>query len=70
MSREIYVPNMHPGQVQSPSREIYAAMGDANIVRMMEDFYRELEQSSIRQMFPPDMLAAARKNATFFIRTD
>lgn len=68
MSREIYVPDMRPGEVQSPSREIYASMGEANILRMMEDFYRELEQSPIREMFPPDMLAAARKNATFFVQ--
>jgi hemoglobin len=68
MSREIYVPDMRPGEVTSPSREIYASMGEANIMRMMEDFYRELEQSPIREMFPPDMLAAARKNATFFVQ--
>jgi len=27
-------------------------MGEANIVTMMEDFYRELERSALRELFP------------------
>lgn len=68
MNRNVYVPPMSPAQVPAPSREIVPLMGEANVVRMMEDFYRELERSPIRPMFPADMQAAARKNATFFIQ--
>ena len=38
-----------------------------NIFKMMEDFYRELERSSLRSMFPHDMVAASRKSAAFFV---
>ena len=42
-------------------------MGEANIFRMMEDFYRQLEQSSLRPLFPADMLEASRRSAAFFV---
>jgi hemoglobin len=42
-------------------------MGADAIVQMLEDFYRELEHSSIRAMFPADMVAASRKSAAFFV---
>jgi hemoglobin len=42
-------------------------MGEKNIFRMMVDFYRELEQSELRPLFPGDMEAASRKSALFFI---
>ncbi len=50
-----------------PSREIFALMGEAQIYRMLEDFYTELEQSPVRALFPADMLAASRKSAAFFV---
>ena len=67
MSRPIYVPPVNPGAIPAPSREIYARMGEAAIVRMIEDFYRELEGSSLRPLFPADMMAAAQKSAAFFV---
>ena len=67
MSRPIHVPSIDPAQIAPPSREIYALMGEANIFRMMEDFYRELERSSLRALFPADMMAASRKSAAFFV---
>lgn len=42
-------------------------MGQDNIFAMLEDFYRELEQSSIRYMFPEDMVAASKRSAAFFV---
>lgn len=42
-------------------------MGEERIFAMLEAFYRELEQSSIRGMFPADMAAASRKSAAFFV---
>jgi hemoglobin len=67
MSRPVYVPPINPGGIAPPSREIYGLMGEDNIVRMIEDFYRELEGSSLRPLFPPDMMAAAQKSAAFFV---
>jgi hemoglobin len=67
MKQEIYVPPGGPPQVTPPSREIYGVMGEANIFNMMEDFYRELEQSPLRPMFPQDMVAASQKSAAFFV---
>jgi hemoglobin len=42
-------------------------MGQANIFKMMFDFYKELEKSEIRHLFPPDMEQASRKSALFFV---
>jgi hemoglobin len=42
-------------------------MGEDNIFRMMSDFYKELEKSEIRSLFPPDMEEASRKSAAFFV---
>ncbi len=67
LNREIYVPPGGPPRVPPPSREIYALMGEAAINRMLEDFYRELEHSSLRGLFPTDMVAASRKSAAFFV---
>lgn len=67
MNDEIYVPPGGPPRVNPPSREIYEMMGEANIYLMLADFYGELEQSSIRYMFPKDMEAASTKSAAFFI---
>jgi hemoglobin len=65
--RQVYVPPIDPSRIPPPSWEIYALMGEDNIVRMIEDFYRELERSSVRTLFPADMVAASRKSAAFFI---
>jgi hemoglobin len=62
-----FVPPVNPQQIPSPSREIFAAMGQENITRMIEDFYGELETSSIRGMFPRDLRASATKSAAFFV---
>ena len=56
-----------PPQGPGPNPAIYRLMGEANIFRMMSDFYRELEKSEIRYLFPPDMEAASRKSAAFFV---
>jgi hemoglobin len=68
MNREIFTPPGGPPQGPGPSREIYPLMGEENIFRMLSDFYRELEKSPIRPLFPPDMQEASRKSAKFFIQ--
>lgn len=65
--REFYIPPIDPRQIPSPSRAVYAVMGEANIFRMLADFYGALEQSSIRAMFPEDMRGASEKSAAFFV---
>jgi hemoglobin len=65
--REFWIPPMDPRDVPAPPREVYAAMGEANVFRMLADFYAELEQSAIRRMFPEDMQAASEKSAAFFV---
>jgi hemoglobin len=67
MGRQIYIPPEGPPRVKPPSPEIYAQMGEANIFAMLEDFYRELERSSLRPMFPEDVIAASHKSAAFFV---
>lgn len=63
----IYIPPEGPPQNILPSQEIFAAMGENNIYRMLEDFYLELEKSSIRHIFPSDMREASHKSAAFFV---
>lgn len=66
MNREVYVPPEGPPN-KIPSKQIYDRMGEANIFAMLEDFYRELEKSTVRSMFPEDMVEASRKSAAFFV---
>jgi hemoglobin len=42
-------------------------MGEANVFRMMHDFYNELEKSEIRHLFPGNMEEASKKSALFFV---
>jgi hemoglobin len=67
MERSIYTPPGGPPQGPPPNPEIYATMGEANIFRMMSDFYKELENSEVRHLFPPDMEEASKKSAAFFV---
>jgi hemoglobin len=67
MQRLIYTPPGGPPQGPGPSNEIYALMGEANIFRMILDFYKGLEKSEIRHLFPPDMEEASKKSALFFV---
>lgn len=62
-----YVPPIDPAKITAPSREIYGLMGEPGITGMIEEFYRELEASPVRPLFPADMMAAARKSTAFFV---
>lgn len=67
MERIIYTPPGGPPQGPGPNNEIYRLMGEENIFKMMSDFYKELERSDIRRLFPPDMEEASQKSAMFFV---
>lgn len=58
---------IQPPNFTPPHPEIYKLMGQENIFSMLEDFYAELEKSSIRAMFPEDMVASSKKSAAFFV---
>ena len=67
MGRVIYTPPGGPPQGPGPDSRIYKIMGEGNIFRMMSDFYKELEKSEVRHLFPADMEEASRKSAAFFV---
>ena len=67
MERVIYTPPGGPPQGPGPNRAIYRVMGEANIFRMMRDFYKELEKSELRPLFPANMEEASHKSAEFFV---
>src|ERR1041384_350445 len=67
MQRTIYTPPTGPPQGPGPHPEIYRAMGETNIFKMMSDFYKELENSDVRHLFPADMEEASQKSAAFFV---
>ncbi len=62
-----YVPPEGPPQGFNPAPEIYREMGEENVMKMLEDFYRELEKSSIRHLFPEDMVEASKRSGAFFV---
>ncbi len=67
MERVIYTPPDGPPTGPGPNSAIYRVMGEENIFKMMSDFYKELEKSVIRHLFPADMEEASKKSATFFV---
>jgi hemoglobin len=67
MDRVIYVPPGGPPQGPGPNPAIYRTMGEENIFKMMSDFYKELEKSTVRHLFPPNMEEASKKSAAFFV---
>src|SRR5215510_14844861 len=67
MGRVIYTPPGGPPQGPGPDSRIYKIMGEENIFRMMSDFYKELEKSEVRHLFPADMEGASKKSAAFFV---
>ena len=67
MGRVIYTPPSGPPQGPGPNSAIYRIMGEANIFRMISDFYKELEQSEIRHLFPPNLEESSQKSAAFFV---
>ena len=64
--RDFYVPPGGPPQ-ERPNPAIYAKMGEANIFKMLEDFYLELGQSEIKHLFPANMKHASQKSGAFFV---
>ncbi|HEX6882400.1 MAG TPA: hypothetical protein VF530_03405 [Planctomycetota bacterium] len=67
-TRPVFVPAQPPPAGPPPSPEILAALGEAGVVRMLEDFYLLLEDSPLRPLFPEDMQAAAHRSAAFFVQ--
>jgi hemoglobin len=67
LSKQPFVPASGPPRSEGPNKEIYAAMGEEGIFSMMRDFYAELEDSTIRHMFPEDMETASKRSAAFFV---
>ena len=66
-SDQVYIPPGGPPQGILPDQEIYSLMGESCIFKMLEDFYLELEKSSIRHLFPEDMKVASERSAAFFV---
>lgn len=62
-----YIPPGGPPQVPPPSPEIYAHMGEENIFKMLEDVYLQFEDSTIRHMFPKNLIEASQKSGAFFV---
>lgn len=68
MNRNIYTPPGGPPEVDRPSPEIFAIMGDDGIRRMIHDFYGNLANSDIRDIFVGDMQQAADRSADYFVQ--
>ncbi len=55
-------------EVTMPSNEIYSYMGENQIYALIHDFYQELHNSPIKEMFRDDPRVAAQRSAWFFIQ--
>lgn len=62
-----YIPESGPPTAFPRDLGIYESMGEANIFKMIEDFYQELGMSSIKEMFNEDLKKASQKSAAFFV---
>jgi len=67
-TRPVFHPRTPPPSGSPPSRGILEAVGEEGVFDMIADFYRVLEQSTIRDLFPADMVQASRKSAAFFVQ--
>ena len=65
---EVYTPSGGPPEGIAPSRDIHGVMGTDQVFAMIRDLYRELEESSVRHLFPPDMEEASKRSAAFFVQ--
>lgn len=67
-TQEIYVPPDGPGATPPLSSEIFASMGETGVFAMLEAFYKELENSRIRELFAEDMVEASKRSAAFYVQ--
>lgn len=66
---EPYVPPQGPPQGPPPSPQIWAALGEAGMRALLQDFYLELGRSPIAHLFPRGeaaLLEAGARSALFF----
>ncbi len=66
---ETFTPASGPPQGPPPDPEILKELGEEGVRRLLDLHYGNLEQSSIRGMFPENMKASAEKSADFFIQS-
>lgn len=69
--REIYTPPGGPPDIPPLSREILAAVGEAEVRRLLQLHYERLGTSGVRHLFPPTaegLREAAERSADFFVQ--
>jgi hemoglobin len=64
---KFYIPPEGPPQGIKPHPDIFKHLGEEKIFTLLSDFYKALEKSSIRALFPEDMQAASKRSAAFFV---
>jgi len=69
MEREIYVPPSGPPQGPIIPKDTYEILGEQRIRNLVHEFYKNIETSEIREMFPKgDLTQSAEKSADFMIQ--
>ena len=63
----IYTPPGGPPQGSRPSGAILEAIGVEGIFKLLEALYTQLEESTVRHLFPADMKLASQRSAAFFV---
>ncbi len=67
----VYTPPGGPGQVERPSPEIFAALGEDGVFQMLSDFYVLLGKSGTKHLFPDTtegLQLASERSAAFFVQ--
>ncbi|MDH5656318.1 MAG: bacitracin resistance protein BacA [Spirochaetia bacterium] len=65
---DVYVPPGGPPQDGPPDPRILQVVGEEGIRKLLSLHYKNLEETSIRDMFAKDMENAAQRAADFFIQ--
>ncbi|MCB1157021.1 MAG: bacitracin resistance protein BacA [Leptospiraceae bacterium] len=68
IQREIYTPPSGLPQVNPLAPEMFQALGEEKIRELVRVFYMHIAKSSIRNMFPEDLLESETKAADFMVQ--
>ncbi|MDX1960340.1 MAG: bacitracin resistance protein BacA [Leptospiraceae bacterium] len=66
--REIYVPESGPPQGDPIPKEVFLILGETKIRELVQKFYKNIETSEIREMFPEDLTESTVKSADFMVQ--
>ncbi|PJZ71344.1 bacitracin resistance protein BacA [Leptospira perolatii] len=65
---QFFLPSGGPPEPDPRLRSLYSILGEEKIRKLVFEFYKRIESSSIRSMFPPTLEESEEKSADFLIQ--